>query len=386
MPPKAPALAEYVAPAIRDYRPGDTLFAGPTATLLAHNGEPLTGVGLDYLPDALAALLARRPTGCLAVGAVSFDGLACRLTLCDTVTRAGPLPRQHHFRCGVNPVTITAVPSEEDYVKAVRRAIDRIAAGELDKAVLSRALAVTSARRLSVPGLLRHLGGHGYTFAVPIGTRRTLIGASPELLISRRTRDGISMIVANPLAGSTPRGAGPAADRQAAQELLASAKDRHEHRLVVEEVARALDPFCRDLHVPAEPTPLATPTLWHLSTLITGTLADPAPSSLALAAALHPTPAIAGTPTKPALALISELEGGGGVERGYYCGLVGWTDATGDGEWALALRCAVLDGDRRLRLYAGAGIVADSDPAAELAETNAKFGIMLDALDVRPAR
>ncbi|WP_230466216.1 isochorismate synthase [[Actinomadura] parvosata] len=278
------------------------------------------------------------------------------------------------------------MPSEEDYVKAVRCAIDRIAAGELDKAVLTRTLSVTSARRLSVPGLLRHLGGRGYTFAVPIGARRTLIGASPELLISRHTRDGVGTIVANPLAGSAPRGAGQAADRQAAEALLASAKNRHEHHLVVQEVARALAPFCRDLHVPAEPTLLATPTLWHLSTLITATLADPAPSSLTLAAALHPTPAVAGTPAKPALGLISELEGGGGVERGYYSGLVGWTDATGDGEWALALRCAVLDGDRQLRLYAGAGIVAGSDPADELAETNAKFGLMLDALDVRPFR
>ncbi|MEV1178713.1 chorismate-binding protein, partial [Nonomuraea sp. NPDC049784] len=178
--------------------------------------------------------------------------------------------------------------------------------------------------------------------------------------------------------------ANPREDQAIGQRLLNSVKDRHEHRLVVDAVAAALAAHCDHLHVP-EPTLLATPTMWHLATPIIGRLTTPAPSSVELAAALHPTPAVCGTPTAEAASLIAELEGGLGVDRGYFAGLVGWQDAAGDGEWAIALRGGVLEeSQQRLRLYAGAGIVAGSDPDHELAETDAKFLTMLRALHAVP--
>ncbi|HEX4818150.1 MAG TPA: isochorismate synthase [Nonomuraea sp.] len=380
-PPKAPPLRDYMAAPIRRYRRGDVLFSAPDYTLLAHGGQTLTGLALPELPAAIAAHQARHG-GPMVIGAISFDGQSCRLKVPSQLTWYEPLPAQQCFRCGYPDWTLTAMPSEEEYAKMVARARDRIAAGELDKVVLARTVIATSPHPVRLTGLLTHLGGRGrHTFAVPVGHRRTLVGASPELLISRRGRT----ITTIPLAGSIPRHPDkPRADRQAAQHLLASAKDLHEHRLVVQAVTAALAPFCDELQVPDRPQAHATPTVWHLASPITGTLADPATTALHLAAALHPTPAVCGTPTAAARALITELEGGRGIDRGWYAGLVGWQDSAGDGEWALALRCAVREGDRRLRLWVGAGIVADSDPALELAETTAKAELMLRALDAVP--
>nr|BFE82385.1 hypothetical protein GCM10020093_049860 [Planobispora longispora] len=212
------------------------------------------------------------------------------------------------------------------------------------------------------------------SFAAPLPGGRTLIGASPELLVSRRGRT----VISNPLAGSAARSADPAEDRRRAAALAASAKDLHEHRLVVEAVADALAPYCADLDVPNGPELTSTETMWHLSTRVTGVLRDPDTPVLALAAALHPTPAVCGTPRLRARRAIEELEP---FDRGFYTGLVGWTDAAGDGEWAVTIRCAEAAG-RMLRLYAGAGIVPGSDPDKELAETSAKFRTMLRALGV----
>jgi len=141
---------------------------------------------------------------------------------------------------------------------------------------------------------------------------------------------------------------------------------------VVREIKRILQPFCAELSVPDSPSVIRTDTLWHLSTQIEGVLADPVPTALELAQALHPTPAICGYPTATARAAIGELEN---FERGYYAGLVGWQDEAGDGEWALALRCARVQGNQ-LRLYAGAGIVAGSDPQAEYIETRTKLATL----------
>jgi isochorismate synthase len=158
--------------------------------------------------------------------------------------------------------------------------------------------------------------------------------------------------------------------------LRTSAKNLEEHGIVVDVVAETLDPLCEELDRDPEPVLLGTPNVWHLSTRFRGVLRDPAPSSVELALALHPTPAVGGSPSGAALAAIRELEP---FDRGAYAGPVGWVDGDGDGEWAIALRCALLDGERAT-LYAGAGIVADSDPHGEVDETERKFRAFLDAL------
>lgn len=271
-------------------------------------------------------------------------------------------------------VQITEVPTSEGYVRAVASAVDRLRGTELRKVVLARTVEVDAGRRLDARALvhrLRAVDPDAYTFAAPTDDG-VIVGASPELLVSRQGRE----VRSNPLAGSAPRSGDPDEDRANADTLAASSKDREEHVIVVEAVAETLGPFCEDMTWDPEPVLRETPNVWHLSTMFRGVLRDPAPSALDLVAALHPTPAVAGTPTEIALAAILELEP---FDRGRYAGPVGWVDANGDGEWAVALRCAELRGSRAI-LYAGAGIVADSVPERELAETEPKFRAFLDAL------
>jgi isochorismate synthase len=191
-------------------------------------------------------------------------------------------------------------------------------------------------------------------------------------------------VVCNPLAGSMPRHADPERDRLAAEELVASAKDREEHRVVIDAVVEALRPFCRTLTVPAAPSVLSTSAVWHLSTRITGELVDPGISSLRLACALHPTPAVCGRPVDRAKATIAELEP---FDRGFYAGAIGWCDADGDGQWVVAIRCAEIAEPvpgpgtaSTMTLYSGAGIMPASRPDLELAETSAKFRTLLRAM------
>ena len=263
----------------------------------------------------------------------------------------------------------TSVPTPEGYMAMVADARERIRAGDVEKIVLARTLVVRGDAPFDRGALLGRLleeEQDAYTFAVG-----RFVGASPELLVSRFG----DVVAANPLGGTARRSADPDRDAEAARALLVSEKDLREHALAADAVVADLSPVCAALEVNG-PATRGTATLWHLSTEVSGRLADPAPSALDLAALLHPMPAVCGTPTATALELIDRLET---FDRKLYGGLVGWMDAHGDGEWALALRCAELDGETAT-LYAGAGIVADSDPAAELAETDAKFGSMLRAL------
>ena len=251
--------------------------------------------------------------------------------------------------------------------------------GGLRKVVLARALEIVTAQPADPLVLLNRLAGDpavtAYLLDLPEGGH--LVGASPELLLRKRGPG----IVAHPLAGSARRSADPAQDRAAADALAASGKDRHEHRFVAEMILDTLAPFCADLS--AEPAHLTcTGSMWHLGTRIAGRLRDPAMPSALLAAALHPTPAVCGTPTEEARAAIAALEPD---PRGFYAGAVGWCDRQGDGEWHVAIRCAEVSGTR-VRAWAGAGIVAGSDPDAELAETEAKFAAILTALGECPAR
>ena len=258
---------------------------------------------------------------------------------------------------------------------AVATAVERIGAGELAKVVLARDLLVAADVPLDPRRLLRRLADRFpdcWTFAVD-----GLLGATPELLLRRTGRQ----LSARVLAGTAPRGAG-ADDQRLADALMGSAKERAEHALAVDSLVEALTPYCTALDVPAGPELLTLANVRHLASDIGGTQRSRGPRGTAglleLIGAVHPTAAVCGTPTLDAAAVIAELEG---MDRGRYAGPVGWLDARGDGEFGLALRCAELVGDDNARLFAGCGIVAGSDPAAELAETQSKFAAFQAALE-----
>jgi isochorismate synthase len=272
-------------------------------------------------------------------------------------------------------------PEPDDYLEAVARAANRIRAGSLRKVVLARTLLVDAERALDAKQLLwrlRAVDPDCYAFASPepppdlAPPGGILVGASPELLVVRRGRE----VRATPLAGSAPRFGDFKRDQISARRLLSSEKDREEHEVVVEDVARVLAGYCDGLTRPLEPELMGTANVWHLATQFAGRLHDASVTALDLVAALHPTPAVCGTPREEAREALSQLEP---IDRGCYAGPVGWVDANGDGEWAIALRCAEITGTTA-RLFAGAGIVADSVPEEELDETEAKFRALLDSL------
>lgn len=287
--------------------------------------------------------------------------------------------------------SLQAEPPRADYAAAVAQAVQRLQQGNgLHKLVLARTLHAHSATPISPWWLARRLAGDPgvlrYVLPLPVAADAApawLVGATPELLLARRG----ATIVSEPLAGSAARGPNLAASEARAAALRDSAKDLGEHRYVVQAIADLLAPLCRQLRVPATPALHATASMWHLGTRIEGELKDassdslPLASSAALAALLHPTPAVCGTPRAEAAEAIAALET---VPRGFYAGAVGWCDAAGDGDWHVALRCAHVQG-HAARLFAGAGIVADSVPPAEAAETRAKFNAMLHALGIPPA-
>ena len=269
-------------------------------------------------------------------------------------------------------------PEPDEYAEAVARATKSIAQGDLRKVVLARSVIVDAGRALDPKQLLwrlRAVDPDCYVFAAPQSADAVdaiLVGATPELLVRRRGRT----VEATPLAGSSQRFGDPVRDRASADRLFDSTKDREEHAVVVEDVAHVLGAFCDGLEYPREPELLGTANVWHLATPFRGRLHDPAVTSLELVAALHPTPAVCGMPREAAREALDTLEP---IDRGGYAGPVGWTDANGDGEWAIALRCAEITGSTA-RLFAGAGIVVDSVPEAEVDETERKFRALLDAL------
>jgi menaquinone-specific isochorismate synthase len=263
--------------------------------------------------------------------------------------------------------------SAPDWERAVATAVSRIKAGRLEKVVLSRDLYATTSADIDTRVLLARLAGRYpgcYTFACA-----GLVGATPELLISRQDADVNSLV----LAGTIPRGRDAAEDAALGARLLGSAKDVAEHEYAVAGVRATLAPLCETLSVDPRPSLLRLANVQHLATRVRGRLAASGTehSVLALVAALHPTGAVCGTPTETAMELIRELEG---MDRGRYAGPVGWMDAQGNGEWCIALRCAEIEGSRA-RLFAGCGIVAGSDPESELAEAQTKFRPMQFALE-----
>lgn len=358
------------------------VLTGPQGVLLAdglHTAYPA-------LQDARTALAAGDAP--IVVGALPFDLTAPTAlfrpnevhvveALPDWPVRDLPEVRIAEFR-----------PAPQEHrarVASAVRALNDPGSG-LHKVVLARALHLTADGPLDARTVLQRLvaddpGANAYLADLsPAGGRHrgtALIGASPELLVARRG----DVVTCQPFAGSAPRFADPAADRASGAALAESAKNRHEHAMVIDEVRKALAPFCVDLQIAPAPHLSATAAVWHLSTEITGTLRQKSTTALDLAVALHPTPAVGGVPTDLAAALIARLEG----NRGFYAGAVGWCDAAGDGRWVVSIRCAQLSADRRsAAAHSGGGIVAESDPDDEVAETTTKFTTILSALGVTP--
>jgi menaquinone-specific isochorismate synthase len=296
-----------------------------------------------------------------------------------TIGVGGGLPPIRHVPAAEPPAaqagTVTfsdGMRSAPEWAGVVAEAIARIGAGSVEKVVLARDLLAHSSQPIDPRRLLTRLAERYpgcWTFSVD-----GLLGATPEMLVKLER----GLVTSRVLAGTIRRSQDDAHDLALAASLARSSKDLEEHEYAVRSVAEALAPYCATTNVPESPFVLHLANVMHLATDVTGVLADGG-TSLQLAEALHPSAAVCGTPTAAAASLIAEVEG---MDRDRYAGPVGWIDAHGDGEWGIALRCARLDptDPHSLRLFAGCGIVAGSDPEAELAEANAKLLPIREAL------
>ncbi|MGI9051374.1 MAG: isochorismate synthase [Ilumatobacteraceae bacterium] len=328
---------------------------------------PIALGGLPFRPGQPGQMVipsvAVRRTATGEAWVTTIDGASAELAPAN-----GPLPSASAY--AIDPVNPVAT-----YLRAVDLARQAVRDGRLTKAVIAREIIVTADRPIDRHGVLRRLRatfGSSYRFAID-----GFIGASPELLVEVEGR----AVRSHPLAGTAPRTGDVDLDAQIAEDLVASTKNQVEHRVVIDVVHDTLLPWCSFLDWEPDPSIVTVANVQHLGTRVEGRLSTPTPNVIELVRALSPTPALGGHPRDAALELIDEIEG---VDRGRYGGAVGWVDASGDGTWAVAIRCAELSDDRcRARLHAGGGIVADSDPLAELAETQAKFQAMLSAL-IRP--
>ncbi|MBM3805835.1 MAG: isochorismate synthase [Actinobacteria bacterium] len=288
----------------------------------------------------------------------------------DLATSTNSTVKPNAASFSVNP----GVPVER-YLEAVRCTAQAVKEGRLEKAVIARDIFVSADKPFDIGAVLLRLKasfGSSYRYSID-----GLIGASPELLVAVAG----NQVTSHPLAGTAPRSGNQVTDAKVAEELLSSAKNQVEHRIVIDMVRDTLLPWCSFLDWQAEPSIVSVANVQHLGTEISGQLSEPRPSVLELAYALSPTPALGGAPREAALHQIAAVEG---MSRGRYGGAVGYFNACGDGTFAVAIRCAEFDSSRKTaRLFAGGGIVADSEPETELAETQAKFQAMLAAL-IRP--
>lgn len=288
--------------------------------------------------------------------------------LASITVHPAPRPVANSYEVG-SPIAIST------YLDAVGRARDAVRTGKLHKAVIARPIMVRAQHPMSVHAVLRRLDatfGSTYRFSID-----GFIGASPELLVSVEG----ATVRSHPLAGTTRTTGNDIIDAQLAAELLASEKNQIEHHAAIEMVRDSLLPFCSYLDWTPEPSVIKVANVQHLGSLAEGHLSEPHPTAIELVRELQPTPAVGGHPRNEAIDLIVNSEG---FTRGRYGGAVGWVNADGNGEWAVSLRCAEFSDDRReARLVAGGGIVADSDPESELAETQAKLQAMLGAI-IRP--
>ncbi|WP_415973058.1 isochorismate synthase [Rhodococcus sp. 077-4] len=353
--------------------------------VLSRQDHHVVGLGVQQTFTDIADAVAAVREGRNVVGALPFD-------ISDATALIEP---QEFYRLDGPWATVDALPSlpsitvtrqvpdPDVHVQRVRDVVAQLKAGVAEKIVLARAIEISADTPIEPASMLSSLVtrdplGNGFLADLsPAGkTGRHIVGASPELLIRKRG----NIVSCHPFAGTAARSTDPVEEARISAALAASAKDQAEHRFVVDEIRAALMPFCETLEVPESPQLSCTPQLWHLSTPIVGTLADPATSALDLALALHPTAAVAGVPRTAAMDTITAVEG----SRGFYAGAVGWTDGSGDGEWMVTIRCIELAADGLSgTATAGGGIVADSDPAAELDETTAKFRTVLSVFENR---
>jgi len=377
---------------------------GEAARVVLPSGEDRFTAGEKWLRSVFEGAqvddqVRTRGTGPVAFGAFTFDASSDGSALIVPRTLLGRDGHGLAWLTTVTPPTENGHPDDDagfvpehapgrirwhdgslpapQWEQAVAKAVATIKAGTrhdgdapLRKIVLAQDLYATADEPIDARVLLGRLAARYpdcYTFACD-----GMVGATPELLIRRDGRQVSSLV----LAGTTPRGATAAEDEALGAALLADAKNNEEHVYVVASMRDSLGPLCESLDIEAAPVLLKLPNLQHLGTHVRGTLAEDK-SALALAAAVHPTAAVCGTPTGAATELIRELEQ---MDRERYAGPVGWVDADGNGEWGIAIRCAQLTG-QTARLFAGCGIVAGSEPSAELAEAHVKFRPMRTALE-----
>ena len=335
----------------------------------------LAAIGGDGTPVALGALpYDRRAPARLTVPEVLHTSTADGEHWTTVVRPAGaPTAGDRPTARAVGDpteMTVRSVMPPAEWCRAVATARDRIRDGALTKVVLARELEVVSDVELDAATLwnrLHQAHPSAYTFAAD-----GFVGASPELLVSRVG----STVRAQPMAGTTARTGHPEVDQRRAGELLGSEKNRAEHQITIDAVHDGLLDWCSYLDAEPSPSVVAAGPVQHLATLVEGRLGSPEPSVLELVAALHPTPAVGGHPTAEALAVQAELEGTG---RGRYAGPVGWVDRSGNGAFAVGIRSVQLAGTRA-GLFAGVGVVADSEPEAELEETRAKAQALLGTI------
>jgi salicylate biosynthesis isochorismate synthase/menaquinone-specific isochorismate synthase len=339
------------SPGWAGYAPASLLI--PELSLARRGTHASLTVNLDVTPDD------------------TLDGLKRRVEQRLLELHAAPLPLLDPAPIGSYEVRSVLPPSH--YEDAVERAVERIRTGELEKIVLAREVQVHAPIAHdpgAILGVLREAFGACYVFAVG-REEAAFVAASPELLV-RREGERASTVA---LAGSVRRSADPAVDAHLGEQLLRSNKDREENAIVARRIVRSLSPHAVWVAAAPEPALVQILNIQHLARPIRAQLTAPI-DAVELAGLLHPTPAVGGEPRDVAERLIPALEG---LDRGWYAGPVGWTDATGDGEFCVALRCALLR-DRLASCYAGCGIVRDSEPGAELAESEVKLEALLPVL------
>lgn len=374
---------------LKHYRPQSHLFASPLGTLLGQGcvKRVLCSNQEQQLGLQAETLLQQHPKTPLIFGLIPFNtNQPAQLIVPQSVTR---LMQQQPFSSRqdskANPIThLRASPPAAQFEQWVQHAVELLHQQPLlKKLVLARHLELELSQGLNRSALLEALWSQntqGYTYSFALDDSpdpATFLGASPELLLRKQGEQ----VYLNPLAGTALRQPNnPAADQAIAQQLLHSSKDRAEHAFVIENILAALAPFCEELDAATTPSLVSTATLWHLSTEIHGRLKAPYTNALHLTLAVHPTPAVCGHPTLLARDYIEQIEN---IDRGFFAGAVGWMDQAGDGEWAVAIRCAYYK-QKKLLLSAGAGIVLDSTPISERIETGNKLRTLLNALQADP--
>ncbi len=377
-------------------------FAGSDGYLFVRDGVGVAGRGVAQRVDRNTAESCLRnikddnqsgvaDAGPIAIGCIPFTSTDAHEFVIPKVvigkTQSGEQwittvdDAEFEFEQSLTPLAVAASfsvnpgVSVDHYLEAVRLTAEAVRENKLAKAVIARDIFVSSSQSFDVRAILLRLKasfGSSYRYLF-----EGFIGASPELLISVLG----NQVKSHPLAGTVPRTGNIETDTKFAQELIASAKNQLEHRIVIDMVRDTLLPWCSFLDWQADPSIVSVANVQHLGTEISGQLSEPRPSVLDLAYALSPTPALGGSPREIALDHIAQVEG---MNRGRYGGAVGFFNAKGDGKFAVSIRCAEFDDSQTTaRLFAGGGIVADSEPQNELAETQAKFQAMLAAL-IRP--